>query len=459
MKARTKLYSIIFCAGILPLCAAAAAYAAGLGPLPAAGAGVLAALAASLGASRLAGRGLLLPMERTAAGVRGFVAAGYRLEKAMPKEGWPEGRELISAANRLLLELGAFRAFQINQVIEERGKAQALIETIPDGVLLTGDSGRVIACNGAALELLGIPKLQGDTALPGSVAAAAFAAPMAALMASSEERTRTEVALPGPGGARTVLILSAQFTLTTLKKPGRVIVLRDITTEKELENTKETFFQMITHDMRAPLFSILGYMQVLKKNVAATPENENCMETITRAAGRLNGMIGDILTSTRLERGDLSLQPADLDAAELLERVRASLAPEAAKRKLSLFVSKPAAPVPLRGDQALLERVVTNLLGNALKFTPAGGGIELSCAAAEGGARFAVTDTGPGIPADKLRTVFEKYAQLEEHKNLGFGLGLAMCKMAVELHKGRIWVESEPGKGSRFIFVIPGAAA
>lgn len=428
----------------------------------AAAAALLAVPVAAAAATAFIHKGLAEPITRASEGVRNFIAAGYKLNAPLAKDGWEESGALVSAVNRLMLELGAYRAFQLNQVLEERGKAQALVETIPDGVLLADDAGKILYCNHAALSLLGIPKLAPEVSLPASVANPAFQPVLARTMASADKLLKLEASVPHPSGQglppRTYLVISAQFLLATLKRPGRVIVLRDITTEKEMENTKQTFFQMITHDMRAPLSSILGYAQCLGKMAPKTPESDNCLETILRSTRRLNGMIEDILNMTKMERGDMTLQLQDLEAGGLIERVRESHVPEAARRKVSLSAEPPQHRTEFSGDPVLLERVMTNLLGNALKFTPAGGSIRLYCRAGNGEVRFTVEDTGPGIPADKLQMVFEKYAQMEEHRNLGFGLGLAMCKMAVELHEGRIWVESEPGKGSKFIFTLPAAA-
>jgi signal transduction histidine kinase len=166
-------------------------------------------------------------------------------------------------------------------------------------------------------------------------------------------------------------------------------------------------------------------------------------------------MITDILNTTKMERGSMTLVIEKIDAGKLAAKVAEAYSPGAAKKKVELKALQPEGVTEFEGDSGLLERVVSNLVGNALKFTDAGGSVTLSCGASDGLVRFTVADTGPGIPADKLEMVFEKYAQMEEHRSLGFGLGLAMCKMAVELHKGRVWVESEVGKGSSFIFTIP----
>jgi signal transduction histidine kinase len=224
--------------------------------------------------------------------------------------------------------------------------------------------------------------------------------------------------------------------------------------EKELENAKEGFFHMITHDMRAPLTSIMGYANMLRPILPEGPDADKCLKAILNGAARLNGMVQDILNTMKLERGGMEIGRERLKARELCARVLEAQGPLAARKKISLN-SRCQDAVSLAGDAGMLDRVLTNLVGNALKFTPAGGEVTLSCSSSGGEAVVTVEDTGPGIPADKLSKIFEKHAQLDEHRNMGFGLGLAMCKLAVEAHGGRIWAESEEGKGSRFIFSIP----
>ncbi len=460
MKMNLRLYLIMFAASLLPLLVFAVC-ASGFG-LDDPRALLLAVVSSSVAAFFAAARimaGLARPIDKVSASVKRFISADYRLETVVPKEGWPEAGNLISALNRLMLELSAYRAFQLNQVVEERGKAQALIETITDGVMLADDRGGLIYTNQTALKLLGIPKLSPDVVLPDFVKTEAFSPALREIMASDEKHIEAEATVTIPYEDSNIVknfrIISNQFLLTTMKRPGRVIVIRDITMEKETEDAKETFFHMVTHDMRTPISSIQGYAQILLKKTGALPEIEKSLQIILRSARQLNGMIDDILNTIKLERGDMKLRSENVDAGALSARIFEIHEPLAARKGIKLLALMPAEKLEFPGDTVLLERVITNLLGNSLKFTPEGGAVTLSCRESDGEVHFAVEDTGPGVPEEKQKGIFEKYVQMEEHKFMGFGLGLAMCKMAVELHKGRIWVESEVGKGSKFIFTIP----
>ena len=431
----------------------------------AAGLAVISALLAAMAVLHGLGR----PVVKLSSAVKAFMAADYKLEEVIPREGWPEAAGLISALNRLMLELSAYRAFHLNQVVEERTKAQALIETITDGVLLVGDRGQLIYSNQKALALLGIPGQEPNIVLPGSVRQESFASVLSGIMSSQEDYLKADVEVnvpedPSVSGrlvinerqtVKSFRVISRQFFLATLKRPGRVIVIRDVTVEKEIESARETFFHMITHDMRTPLTSIQGYAQLMGKLIAPSEKTDKCLSAILHSATRLNGMIEDILNTIKLEKGELKPAAVVIDAGELCLRVFEVHEPLAARKNIKLSVLPLSGKIGFSGDMGLFERVLSNLVGNSLKFTASGGSVSLSCMEAAGEVLFRVEDDGPGIPREKQNEIFEKYAQLEEHKYMGFGLGLAMCKMAVELHKGRIWVESEEGKGSKFSFTVP----
>lgn len=470
MRLLLRLGLILFPAALLPVFAFAAARAVfGVGY---AGSLALAAGLGVIGALLSAGAvlyGLGRPVVKLSANVKAFIAADYKLEKVLPKEGWPEAVGLISALNRLMLELSAYRAFHLNQVVEERTKAQALIETITDGVLLVGDRGQLIYSNQRALNLLGIPKQEPNIVLPGSVRQEGFSSVLSEIISSQESYLKAEVEVrvprdPSVSGrwesdpypvVKSFRVTSRRFFLATLNRPGHVIVIRDVTVEKEIESARETFFHMITHDMRAPLTSIQGYAQLMWKVLPSSAEAGKFLSAILRSSARLNGMIEDILNTIKLERGEIKLNPVPMNAADLCSCVFEAHEPLAARRNILFSFAPPPGEIRFNGDAVLLERVLTNLVGNSLKFSVPGGSVSLSCREASGEVLFWVEDNGPGIPKENQKEIFRKYIQLEEHKYMGFGLGLAMCKMAVELHKGRIWVESEEGKGSRFTFAVP----
>ncbi|MCG2725631.1 MAG: sensor histidine kinase [Elusimicrobia bacterium] len=401
-------------------------------------------------------RQIIRPINNIMHSVKYFLR-DQRLDKVIRMEGWPEIKSLVSILNRLMLELQAYRAFQLNQIVEEKNKAQALIDTIPDGVLLIDNANRLIYSNGVALRLLNIPKISQDILIPKSVTNRDFNEKLSFIVSSKEKLIETEVYAKisfDPPLAKSFRIISRQFMLETLKRPGRVIMLRDISEEKELEKMREDFFHMITHDMRAPLSAIQGYVELLIKIIPQSQRTDKYLKSMLYSSRRLRGMIDDILNATKLEKGTLMLQIEEIDAGAFLNRIKENHEPVAVPKNIEVITNFPARDFKFYGDPLMLERVITNLVGNSLKFTPKGGRINLFAEENETEVRISVEDNGPGIPENQRKSIFEKYSQMEEHKNMGFGIGLAMCSMTVNLHGGKIWVESEVGKGSKFIFTV-----
>lgn len=400
---------------------------------------------------------IILPINNMVTGVKRFLKEKH-LDQVIPAEGWPEIKVLVGILNRLMLELQAYRAFQLNQIVEEKNKAQALIDTITDGVILVDDRGGLIYSNQTALKLLGIAKMDNTVVLPRSIKNEAFFTEFTNLLASKEKLLRSELEAPifgsNPPLMKSYRLITNQFMLATLKRPGRVVIIRDITNEKELEKAKEDFFHMITHDMRAPLATIQGYVEMLMRKVPSSPGIDKYFKSMLYSSRRLRGMIDDILNTTKLQRGTMTLALDKVNAGDLITRVKENHEPVATPKNIKMATASMAQNFEFYADPTLLERVITNLVGNSLKFTPAGGSITLGAEQDAEKVSIWVQDTGVGIPADKRDMIFEKYSQMEEHKSQGFGLGLAMCKMTVELHGGKIWVESEVGKGSKFIFTV-----
>ncbi|MEI9898117.1 MAG: ATP-binding protein [Chthoniobacter sp.] len=224
---------------------------------------------------------------------------------------------------------------------------------------------------------------------------------------------------------------------------------------KELEGLRDNLTSMIVHDLRSPLSAVIGFLDLLQQ-VAATRLSSQDLELITMAnsgAATLQEMITSLLDVTRLEAGEM---PLDLQVTDLREVIIGALAPCASLLgSRSLVRDFPTRSVEVRCDADLLRRVVTNLVSNAIKFTPDGGEIRVTIALEDDLVKVSVRDTGFGIPAEYHAHIFEKFGQIEGRKHRhSTGLGLTFCKLAVEAHGGTIGVESVEGKGATFWFVI-----
>jgi len=234
---------------------------------------------------------------------------------------------------------------------------------------------------------------------------------------------------------------------------------------KELETTsqhKSEFLANMSHELRTPLNAILGFSQVLRDGMAGgvNAKQEEYLEDILSSGNHLLSLINDVLDLSKVEAGQVELEVAPFSLQEALERGVATVRERATRDGVQITIAANSDVDLVAGDERRVRQVIFNLLSNAVKFTPAGGSVDVSATQVNGAARVSVADTGPGIAAEDLKRVFEEFQQTEAglEQGEGTGLGLALSKRLVELHGGRIWVESEVGKGSTFVFTLPAKA-
>jgi signal transduction histidine kinase len=223
---------------------------------------------------------------------------------------------------------------------------------------------------------------------------------------------------------------------------------------------KSEFLANMSHELRTPLNSSLILAKLLSENKDGnlTPEQLKFAQTIYGAGNDLLNLINDILDLSKVEAGQVELERGLFSLREALERGVVMVRERASKNGVALQLELDSSVDLVEGDERRIRQVVFNLLSNAVKFTPAGGRVEVSTARVDGEVQIAVCDTGPGIAAADQQRIFEEFQQARSgngERPEGTGLGLALSKSLVELHGGRIWVESEPGKGSTFTFTLP----
>lgn len=227
---------------------------------------------------------------------------------------------------------------------------------------------------------------------------------------------------------------------------------------RQATRARDEVLAVVAHDLRNPLGTIrLAASMMLESDPA--PPHRRPVEIIEAAAERMNALIADLLEIRRLESGKLRLELRRLDPGLLLKEAVAMLRPLAGARSIEIALDAPVELPAVMMDPDRILQVLSNLVGNAIKFTPRGGTIRLECESSSGIVRFAVRDSGPGIPADQLPYLFGEYWQADDRDRRGIGLGLSIARGLVEAHGGEIWAESEPGAGAAFLFTIPAAPA
>jgi signal transduction histidine kinase len=222
---------------------------------------------------------------------------------------------------------------------------------------------------------------------------------------------------------------------------------------------KSQFLANMSHELRTPLNAILGYTELILDNIyGETPDKiREVLERLHANGKHLLGLINDVLDLSKIEAGQLTLNLADYSLTDVVHTVITAVEPLASGKQLALTAEVAPNLPPGHGDGRRLTQVLLNLVGNAIKFTDQGE-VAIKATASDGAFTVAVRDTGPGIATSDQRKIFEEFQQADNtatKRKGGTGLGLSIAKRIIEMHGGRIWVESEIGKGSTFAFTIP----
>ncbi len=343
----------------------------------------------------------------------------------------------------------------------ERARLETLVERIPDALVITNLRGEVTFLNAAALPLFGASRediMSGGKGLLQPRDPSKWRLRVQDVLKAHTSGGVMEIPAAAGGPATSYRTTVTMFTDPVTGDFGVLMMLRDQTAEKRIDALKEEFFQAAAHDLRAPLFAVQGYLRLLKKSIEPDDRQKNWLEAIDQSCERLTALVKDALDAARIESGMLRLLPASVEPSTLLRRATRLFQPMADEKGVSLETRlNEGAPANFDADERLIERLVHNLVANALKFTPKGG-LVLVEASAAGPDRLelVVTDTGPGIPEGQRAAVFEKFRQLDTNlPKSGFGLGLSICAKIVKLHKGEIWVQPAKTGGAQFVVRLP----
>jgi two-component system, NtrC family, sensor histidine kinase KinB len=378
------------------------------------------------------------------------------------------GKEELRTAELLAesLALGMANARLFQAVSEEQTRLQALIAASRDGIMLIGVDRRLLVVNPRALDYWGLEGQPEDW----------VNAPLAQLYLRLRQRDPEAAAIidaevrrieSGHTGPREGELVAGGRELHWINLPvvagetmlGRLIVLQDVSRERELQRMRDDVTHMMVHDLRNPLNVVASGLQMAQAGLdpAAQAGVVELLEIAAQSTARMLALVNDILNISRLESGKLPLERKVTCLEAVVNDVIEAQVTLAVEKGLRLTTKcEPSLP-PAYVDPWLVERIVYNLVGNAIKFTPVGGSIETELQLGDGEFVITVRDSGPGLPAGLRETVFEKFVT-GEGRDRGSGLGLAFCQLAVEAHGGRIWVNSVEGKGAAFSFTLPVAA-
>jgi len=341
----------------------------------------------------------------------------------------------------------------------ERKLLSLLIESLPEGILFFNAQGTLQLGNELGKVFLALQQESGREykMVSGVQVPRGFLEPFADPVFSGQQKNLgKEVEVSWADGKHLYRVWVESVDVDG-KIEGFIVVVRDITFRKQWEYVQEQVLSGITHDLRGPLSAIMGYLDLLRRQVKEGPPKAIEYVGLAREAGvRLTQMVSDILDVVRFEQGKIDIELQAIPVEEMFRRVQNIFGVTANQKSVELKVHMAQMGLTVSGDPKLLERVLDNLIGNAIKFTPTAGTISVTAQRGNGRVVFEVSDTGRGIPKEAQSRIFDKFQQVRPgDRSAGYGLGLAVAKFIVEAHKGEIRVESEVGKGSSFTFWIP----
>jgi len=335
-----------------------------------------------------------------------------------------------------------------------RRRLAAILASTTDAVLVTDRDDRLLLVNPAAEHAFGIAA---DAVVGQKVNEAGLAPALARVFGeplSPSEALTEEVPLPD---GRTLYASVSTILSADGERIGRVAVMRDVTYFKELDEMKSEFVATVSHDLRAPLTFMRGYTTMLPMVGELSDKQREYVEKILHGVGQMGELIDDLLDLGRIEAGvGLERKPCHLGAI-LVESVD-SMRARAAAKGLTLRLEPAEGAAVIAGDAALLRQAVTNLVDNAIKYTPSGGIVTVGLSVRDDQAVICVADTGIGIAPDDQVRLFEKFYRVKRRDTMGVkgtGLGLAIVKSIVERHGGKVWVDSELDQGSTFHIDLP----
>lgn len=357
-------------------------------------------------------------------------------------------RELENLASAIASMTSTFQS-QYIALESERSRLATVLDQITDGVLIADATGLIQFANPAAGRLF-----QFANPLNHSIAEVVRNHQLVEAWRRCQQTRQIQsesVEVPTRHQYLQLVVIPDQHT------SGSLLLVQDLTRIRRLETVRRDFVSNLSHELRTPLASLKALAETLQEGALDDPPAaRRFVDQIQIEVDALTQMVNELLELSKIESGRFSLDRSPIAPSDLLHSAARRMQVQAERARLTLRVEAMDDLPRVEVDAQRLEQVLVNLIHNAVKFTRPGGEVVLCAEPVPGGVRFAVRDTGVGIPADEVSRIFERFYRVDKSRTgSGTGLGLSIAKHIVEAHRGKIWAESIEGEGSAFYFTIP----
>ncbi len=368
--------------------------------------------------------------------------------------------QLAGKINEMARKLKGFHDLNVGQIIAEKQRNEAILDSIVDGIIVVDAEFEVVAINPTAAEIFETPVNQAvgrhlfevthDELLFETIRDSAA---QGITLGLNDEATSFSI----PQGDQIAYYNYAATPVNTSdgRALGVVVIFQDMTKLKELDRLKTEFVMTASHELRTPLTGMGMSIGLLMEDESLKPRQRELLETADEEVTRLKALVNNLLDLSKIEAGQMELSFAAVSVPVLIERAVKKFKTQAAEQNIDLTVDMPDDLDDVLADFDKISWVLNNLLSNALRYTESGGRITISAFPHRQDVHISVRDTGIGVPPEYLSRIFDKFVQVDNNRPGGTGLGLAISREIVQQHGGTIWMESELGQGSLVTFTLP----
>lgn len=369
--------------------------------------------------------------------------------------------QLSREFNKMTERLRQYEQMNIEKILSEKRKSEAIVESISDGLMVTDMQMRILHINSVMAELLGVPEAEAIGVPAGTlVRDERLMSHLRASRGASQDPILPILQFERQGRMHYFRLKLSQIFNGEGKLYGVVTLLQDVTQFKELDRMKSDFIATLSHEFRTPVTSITMSVDLLNQGIlgALNPRQKELVDSAKEDCERLTKLARELLQLSKLESGRVQLRNEELNIRTVVEFSLRPLLLQFQEKNIRLVNDVPATLPVITADEQQVSWIITNLATNALKYTEPGGTVRLSAREEKEALMVSVEDTGQGIAEEHLEKIFDKFVQIKQRTDSrpgSVGLGLAIAKEIVESYGGKIWVTSRLGKGSTFSFTLP----